>query len=61
MPGAAQRISQPRKERRFSLPPSSRRRMLSVLWIWPLSLLARACSNAVFPEMEQSVSHRTTG
>lgn len=30
--------------------------MLSVLWIWPLSLLARACSSAVFPAVEQSVT-----
>lgn len=28
--------------------------MLSVLWIWTPSLLARACSNAVFPAMQQS-------
>lgn len=30
--------------------------MLSVLWIWTPSLLARACNSAVFPATEQSVS-----
>lgn len=41
------------EERRLPSPPSNRRRMLSVLWIWTPSLLARACNSAVFPATEQ--------
>lgn len=43
----------------LSSPPSSRRRMLSVLWIWTPSLLARACSNAVFPAVGEDTRMKT--
>lgn len=50
-----------REGRRLPSPPSNRRWMLSVLWIWTPSLLAKACNSAVFPAMQPSVSQMKIG